>query len=278
MKIRALRPYISAGLAATLVLLAVPAHAQYKPHPVNDTATGESYHIEAGADLWFPSITATIASEALDTPGSQIDIKRDLGVVDKRMSALDLVLRPASRHKFRLQYLPIKYEASSIVNKDIIFNGVRYRLGLPVNSLLDWKTFSFGYEFDFVEKKWGFVGFILEAKYTDVTVSLNSPIMTEGPQFAHQRRPIPALGGIARVYVVPNVSITGEFSAFKIPDSIDAGYNGHYVDLNIYGTVNFTNNIGIKGGFRSRDVGFLIKEDSGSFVLRGINMGVVVRY
>jgi hypothetical protein len=276
---RALRLYTSAGLAAaTLLWLAVPAYAQYKPRPLNDQATGESYHIEAGADLWFPSITATIASEALDIPGSQIDIKRDLGVVDKRMSALDLVLRPASRHKFRVQYLPIKYEASSIVNKDIIFNGIRYRLGLPVNSLLDWKTFSFGYEFDFIEKKWGFVGFILEAKYTDVNVSLNSPIMLEGPQFAHARGPVPALGAIGRVYVVPNVSITGEFTAFKIPDSINDRYNAHYVDLNIYGTVNFTNNIGVKGGFRSRDVGYLIEKDAGSFLLRGINMGVVVRY
>jgi hypothetical protein len=277
MKICALRLYISAGLATTLLLLAVPAHAQYQPRPLNDAAIGESYHIEGGADLWFPSITATIASEALDIPGSQIDIKRDLGVSDKRLSALDLVLRPASRHKFRLEYLPIKYEASANVNKDIIFNGIRYRLGLPVNSLLDWKTFSLGYEFDFVEKKWGFVGFILEAKFTDVKVSLNSPLMSE-PQFAHARAPIPALGGIGRVYVIPNVSITGELSAFKIPDSIDNRYNAHYVDLNIYGTVNFTNNIGVKGGFRSRDVGYLIKLDSGSLVLRGIYFGAVVRY
>jgi hypothetical protein len=277
MKTRALRLYTLAGLAATLLLLAVPAHAQFKPRPLNDPATGESYHIEAGADMWYPSITATIASEALGIPGSQIDIKRDLGVVDKRMSALDLVLRPASRHKFRLQYLPIKYEASATVNQDIIFNGIRYRLGLPVNSMLDWKTYSLGYEFDFVEKKWGFVGFILEAKMTDINVSLNSPIMNEA-QFAHARAPIPAIGGIGRVYVMPNISITGEFSAFKIPDSIEDRYNAHYVDLNIYGTVNFTNNIGVKGGFRSRDVAYLFEADSGSLVLRGIYFGAVVRY
>jgi hypothetical protein len=277
MKICTLRLYISAGLAATLLLLAVPAHAQFKPRPFNDPATGESYHIEAAADMWYPSITATIASEGLGIPGSQIDIKRDLGVLDKRMSAVDLVLRPAARHKFRFQYLPIKYEASSTVNQDIIFNGIRYRLGVPVNSMLDWKTYSLGYEFDFVEKKWGFVGFILEAKFTDVKVSLNSPLMSE-PQFTHARAPIPALGGIGRVYVVPNISITGELSAFKIPDSIEERYNAHYVDLNIYGTVNFTNNIGVKGGFRSRDVAYLFKADSGSFVLRGIYFGAVVRY
>ena len=266
--------YTSAGLVAAL-LLAAPVHAQYKPRPLNDPATGESYHIEAAADLWYPNITASISSEALGIQGSKIDIKRDLGVVDKRMPALDLVLRPAAAHKFRFQYLPITYESSSLINRDIVFNGIRYRLGLPVNTSFDWKTYSFGYEFDFVRKNWGFVGFILEAKYTDVQVSLASPIEV---QFARARGPIPAIGANARVYVVPNISITGEFSAFKIPDTIDNRYNAHYFDVDIYGTVNFTNYVGVKGGFRSRDVAYLIKSDSGSFVLKGLYVGAVVRY
>jgi hypothetical protein len=269
------RLYTTAGLTATLLFLAVPAHAQYKPRPLNDPATGESYHIEFAADVWYPSITATVSSESLGIQGSKIDIKRDLGVIDKRMSAIDLVLRPAPAHKFRFQYLPITYEASATLNQDIVFNGIRYRIGLPVNTSFDWKTYSLGYEFDFVQKNWGFVGFILEAKFTDVNVALASPIES---QFARARGPIPAIGANARVYVVPNISITGEFSAFKIPDSIDSRYNAHYFDLNIYGTVNFTNNIGVKGGFRSRDVGYLIKADSGSFLLRGIFFGAVVRY
>jgi hypothetical protein len=275
MSTRALRLSISAGLAAAFFFLAVPARAQYKPKPLNDPATGESYHIEAAADIWYPSITATVASEALGIEGSQINLKRDLGVVDKRMSALALVLRPASRHKFRFEYLPIKYDASSTLNQDVIFNGIRYRVGLPVNTIMEWKAYRFGYEYDFVSKDRGFVGFILEAKYTDVQATLSNFLATE---FARARAPIPAIGGIARVYVVPNISITGEFSAFKIPDSIDNRYNAHYVDLNIYGTVNFTNNIGVKGGFRSRDVGYLIKADTGSFLLRGIFLGAVVRY
>ena len=271
----ALRRTVSAGLAAAVLLLAVPAHGQYRPRPLNDPATGETYHVEAGADMWSPSISATVRSEGLGIPGNNIDIKRDLGVVDKRMSALDLVLRPTPRHKFRVQYLPIKYESSATLNQDIVFNGIRYRIGLPVNSTFDWKTYSFGYEYDFVHKNWGFVGFLLEAKYTDVQVALASPVES---QFARARGPVPALGAIGRGYVVPNISITGEFSVFKLPDTIDGRYNAHYFDLNIYGTVNFTNNIGVKGGFRSRDVAYLIKADSGSFVLKGIFVGAVLRY
>jgi hypothetical protein len=261
--------------AAAVFCFAAPAAAQYKPRAVDNPATGEKYHIEAGADLWFPTADMTISSEQLGIVGSQIDLKRDLGLADQRFSALQLQLRPARSHKLFLNYTPIDYNQNTTLNRDVVFNGIRYRLGLPVNSDLNWKTYEFGYEYDFVVKNWGFVGFDLEAKYTDVQVSLASPIATE---FAHARGPIPALGGIVRYYVVPNVSITGQLTAFKIPDSIDSRYNAHYIDLDIYGTLNFTNNIGVKGGYRSRDVGYLIKSDSGQFTMNGIYFGAVLRY
>lgn len=264
-----------AGLAAVLVLASSPAFAQYKPRPINDPATGETYHIEAAADLWYPSAAMTVASESLGITGTVIDFKRDLGLTDERLSALHLVLRPARSHKFRLQYIPIKYESSATISRDIIFNGIRYRLGLPVNSTLDWKAYRFSYEYDFVTKNRGFAGFIAEMKYTDVRVELDSPVAQE---FAHARGPIPAIGGIARVYVVPNISITGEVTGFKIPDSIDSRYNAHYVDIDVYGTLNFTNNIGVKAGYRSLDVGYLIKTDTGAFTLKGLYFGAVLRY
>jgi hypothetical protein len=261
--------------AAALFCVAAPAAAQYKPRAVDDPATGEKYHIEGGADLWFPSADIAISSEQLGIVGDQIDLKKDLGLIDTRFSALQLQLRPARSHKFFLNYTPIDYSQSTILNRDVVFNGIRYKLGLPVNSELNWKTYEIGYEYDFVVKNWGFVGFDLEAKYTDVQVSLASPIATE---FARARGPIPALGGIVRYYVVPNVAITGQLTAFKIPDSIDSRYNAHYIDLDIYGTLNFTNNIGVKGGYRSRDVGYLIKSDTGQLTLKGIYFGAVVRY
>jgi len=270
-----IRLYAWAGLAAALVLVAAPASAQFKPRPFNDPATGETYHIEGGADLWMPTANITVSSESLNIPGNQIDLKRDLGATDQTFRALQLQLRPTRNHKFRLQYIPVKYESSSTTTQDLIFNGIRYRVGVPINSTFSWKTLRFGYEYDFVTKNWGFVGFIVEAKYTDVNVQLDSSFAHE---FAHARGPVPALGGVARVYVVPNISITGEFTGFKIPDSIDSRYNAHYVDFDLFGTVNFTNNIGVKAGFRSVDVGYLIKSDSGSFTLKGLYFGALVRY
>src|SRR5204862_3790745 len=83
------------------LIVALPAHAQYRPRPLNDPATGEKFHIEAEASYWTPSADITFASEGLGIPGTPIDLKRDLGVTDQRFPALSLQLRPAPSHHFR---------------------------------------------------------------------------------------------------------------------------------------------------------------------------------
>jgi hypothetical protein len=271
--------YRWAVLTALLALLAAPASAQYKPKPLNDPATGEKFHIEGGADFWFPSTNILVTSGGSGSlsglSGTEIDAKRDLGLTDKRLPKLQVTLRPARSHKFRFEYIPIEYEATTTLTRNIDFNGQRYRVGIPINATLDWSAYRFAYEYDFVVKNWGFVGFVVEAKYTDVNVQLASPVLNE---FARARAPLPALGGIGRYYVVPNISITGEVNLFKLPDSIDSRYGGHYTDIDIYGTVNFNNYFGVKGGYRSLDMGYLVKQDSGSFTLKGIYIGIVARY
>src|SRR5262249_23693513 len=133
--------------------------------------------------------------------GSAINFKNDLGLTDTSFPEFHLQLRPSRRHKFRFQYIPIKYVQGPVnLRLDISFNGQRYALGLPTNSTLDWKAYPFGYEFDFISKDRGFAGFIVEAKYTDVTATLTQPARIE---FVHAEAPIPAIGGIGRFYVVP---------------------------------------------------------------------------
>jgi hypothetical protein len=206
--------------------------------------------------------------------GTDIDAQRDLGFSDERLPNIKLVLRPFPAHKFRFDYVPISYSGSNNITQDIVFNGQRYRVGLPLTSMLDWKAYRFGYEYDFIRKNRGFGGFILEAKYTDVRVELDTTGISE---YARARAPIPALGGIARYYVVPNLSLTGEVTGFKLP-TVANRYAGHYFDVDAYATFNVTNNFGAQGGYRSLDMGYLIKQDSGSFVLRGIYFGVIARY
>ena len=266
---------------AAVLLAAAPAFAQYQPRPIDNPPTGESYHIEGAIGLWFPTADLTVASSGSGflsgIGGSSINAETDLGMpTSQRLPDFELILRPARRHKLRAQYIPIQYQGSATLTRDIVFNGQKYQLGVPVTSTLTWHAARFNYEFDFIANNRGFGGLIIEAKYTDVSVELDAPTFNLA-EFARAQAPIPALGAIGRVYVVPNVSITGEFTAFKLP-TIEDKYAGHYVDVDIYGTLNFTNNIGVKGGFRSLNMGYLVKQDTGDFTLNGIYLAAVLRY
>src|SRR5688572_2151168 len=214
-----------------------------------------------------------VSSEAFNIVGTEINFKRDLGLVDHRFRELHATLRPSQKQKLRFQYIPIKYQQQTIVARDLIFNGQRYRVGLPVNSMIDWKAYRFAYEYDAFYRSRGFIGFVFDLKYTDVKAELASPVIPR--EFAHAAAPIPSIGGIGRYYFLPNVSVTGEVTGVKIPDSISKDYKAHYVDFDLYGTVNVTNNVGAQLGYRSFDVGYRVEEDTGSFVVKGLYFGIV---
>jgi hypothetical protein len=268
--------YTLVGLALFLLGGPATASAQFRPRPLQDPATGERYHVEAAAGFWFPSADITVSSEGLGIPGSNVDLKQDLGLSDSRLPELHLVLRPGRAHKFRFQYIPVSYEQSAVLTREIVFNGQRYRVGLPVSSTFDWKAYRFGYEFDFISTDRAYGGVVLDLKYTDVTATILTPLAAA--EFTREQVPIPAIGGIFRVYPVPNVSITGEITGSKLPANLIKNAQGHYLDVDFYGTLNFTNNIGVQLGYRAFDVGYIFSDGSGTFNLRGLYFGVVARY
>jgi hypothetical protein len=272
LRTRTVAPFV---LCLALALVAVPAHAQYGASRLSDRATGERYHFEIAATWWNPTPDMVISSEALGIIGSDIDLVTDLGIEQTRFRQIRAVLRPATKHKLRFEYTPISYNAISNLSRNVIFNGISYPVTLPVETTLDWKAYRFAYEWDFIYRDRGFVGVVLEAKYTDVQATLENAVDT---QFVHARAPIPAIGIIGRGYLLPNVSITGEFTGFRLPEGIDEDYRARYFDFDIYGTINFTNNVGVQGGYRSLDVFYHVDSDEGSFVLKGIYLGGVVRF
>ncbi len=84
-----------------------PAEAQYAPIGTSGRATGETYHVEIGGDLWNPTPDIVISSEALGIAGPRIDFVKRLGIEKTRFKQLKIVLRPATKHKFRFEYTPI---------------------------------------------------------------------------------------------------------------------------------------------------------------------------
>lgn len=268
------RTVLSALCLASL-LSAVPAYAQYGVRPASERATGENYRVEVGGSFWNPTPTIAIQSQVTSilAPGTLIDFVEDLGIEQTRFRQLKAVLRPGTKHKFRFEYTPIKYEQpNGTLRRNIVFNGITYNLALPVSTTLTWKAYRFGYEYDFIYRDRGFLGLVLEAKYTDVEATLENVIDS---QFVRARAPIPAIGLIGRVYVVPNISITGEFGGFKLDLDEDSG---RYFDFDLYGTVNFTDHFGAQVGYRSLDVFYRVDSDEGNMKLKGLYFGAVARF
>lgn len=268
--------------AAVLLLAAAarPADAQYRPMTVAGSAAGdvkgEKYHVELSGNIWNPAPDFLFKSEGLGIPGSEIDLDEDLGIEQKKMYELRVVLRPTKKTKFRFHYLPMTYQGDAILKKDLVFNGILFPIAIDVKTDFSWKAYRFDYEWDIFYTARGYVGVILEVKYADTELSLDSAVV--GTEFVKARAPIPAAGLAGRFYPLSFVSVSGEFTYFRLPDSVDENASFSALDFDIYGTVNVTHNFGVQAGYRSIDMGFRIDQDEGSIKLKGPYIGGVVRF
>lgn len=275
-----MRPNLLASSVFLVFLLNLaPAAAQtaYRPPAPPSPAMGERYHVEFTGGFWYPSPALTINVQSVDVPGTPIDGVDDLGFTSSRFYDFRLVVRPAKKHKILFNYVPIKYEGDKVLERDIVFNGETYHVGIPVQSTLEWRSMRLAYEYDFLYRDRGFAGFIVGAELPRVSASLQAPLVSGSVQ---EDTPTPIIGGIARVYVIKNVAITAKVQGFKLPESIDSErrYSLRILDVDVFGTVNFTNNVGAQAGYRHFDVTYRVKEDSGQFLVKGFYIAGVVRY
>jgi hypothetical protein len=258
-----------------LLAAAVPARAQFNvPAP---PPPGEDYRVEIGAMFWKPSPELTIRSNDLGLIGNEIDFVQEFGIEDKRFREFRVTLKPGRKHKLRLHYLPIKYEQEATIQRQIVFAGQVFNVGIPATATVDWKFWRFGYEWDFISRSSGFLGLVTELKYNQVRGEIGTPIANLDAT-AEQTAPVPAIGLVGRGYLSKNVSITGEFTGFKLPDAFIEEFDGAFWDFDIYGTVNLGRNAAVQAGYRSLDVDYIADEDLGRLKMKGIYFGGLVRF
>ena len=278
MRMSDFRVYMVAVLGA-LGLFAAPstAVAQYRPAAAAE-AIGEDYHFEFAYSWWDAEPSLIVNSESLGIIGSDIDLISDLGIIKHRLRKLDVVLKPAKKHRLKFQRLPIKYETDAFqVTREFVFNGQRYRIGLPVTTSVDFTTYSFGYEYDFLYFPRGFFGGNVNLKYTNVDVELLSPI---GSEFIKATAPIPSVGFAGRGYITRSLAVDSELTFFRTPDSLAEQLEGRgsYTDFDIHGTYNFNKYAGAQVGWRKTTIFYDVDLDTGDLKFSGLYFGGVVRY
>ncbi|MYD85812.1 MAG: hypothetical protein F4018_02395 [Acidobacteria bacterium] len=266
--------------AILLALLAAPAGGQT---PADErwralesaAAPGEDYTIELAAGLWDPTAAISGSTEVLGIRGGPIDFNGDLGLRRKRHSGFRLTLKAGRRHKLRASLIPMQYRQQQVLERRVVFRGTRLDVGLPVDSTFRWDAWRFGYELDVATGGRGYLGLILEAKYTHLYTALDS---NGASAFVETRAPVPAIGGIARFYVTRLTPVTVEATGFVLPEDTLDGYHGRYVDLDVYATLNLSRHLGLSIGYRTLDVSYLIDRQTGDYRLGGVYASAALRY
>jgi hypothetical protein len=251
------------------------AQAQDSGRRPPDPPVDGGYRIEALVGAWAPRAGIIVSSDAQGIPGTRIDLKRDVGLLDRRFPDLQVTWRPGLRHKLRVEYLPIRFDSTATLSRDLVFNGATYPAGRPVTAGLDWTTYRFGYEYDFIVRRRASAGFIAEVKHTRVRAQLRaSPI----DEVSRQAMPVPAVGGVLRVYPTPRLSLSGEATFFAVPDRPDGHYGGRVADVDAAAVWAVTRRLGAQFGFRVIDIHHLGEWNTADFSLRGVYVAARVRY
>lgn len=251
--------------------------AQSRPRTAGP-AIGEDYRIEASYGWWNATPELIVNSESLGILGTDVDLISDLGIEQRRLGKFNLVLKPGKKHRLKYEHLPITYTTDAFpVTREFVFNGQRYRVGLPVTTSVNFSTDSFGYEYDFLYVSRGFIGASINVMLSNIDVDLQSPISHE---FFQQAVPIPAFGFAGRGYVTPNLAIDAEIRFFRIPKSLEEQLDGDgsYNDFDLRGTYNINQYVGTHLGWRKTTIFYEADRDRGDLKFSGLYFGGVVRY
>ena len=262
------------ALVLTALACAVPADAQFNAPRL--VVPGEDFRVELGIGFWQAEPHLVIRMDELGAIGTDIDFVEEFGLEKKRFREFRGTLKLARKHKLRADYVPFSYDAEATLTRTIVFNGREFTVGVPATAEVKWDFWKFGYEWDFVATGSSFAGLVLDLKYSRVSASLASPVV--GATFAEAKAPVPGIGGIGRVYFAKNFSVTGEFTAFKMPDSFSEEIDGKFFDFDLYATADLSRNAAVQGGYRSILVDYSQEEDFGELRMKGFYVGGLVRF
>ena len=232
---------------------------------------GENYVVEIEGRYWNPKLDASVKIVKNDV-GTHFSAVDDLGFDEKKDSGeARIQIKFAKKHKFNLSFLPLKWDADKVLTSTIIFSGTTYTAGTRVQSKLDLNVFKAGYEYDFLEGSWGFLGGTIDVMAADMNVELKTPALAINEKES-KTVPIPLIGLTARIYPVKWVNFTAKVSGLPM------GSYGHVFDAEVSLNINPIKYVGISGGYRYFETKFKYDNNSLDFKLDGPFLALKIRF
>jgi hypothetical protein len=256
------------------------AHGQFRTPDGGFQPVGERYHVEVAGTFWNPVLSGRLAGDSFDVVGDAIDLARDLGYDRSRLKDFRVVVRPTPRVRLRMQHTPVRYAAQTTFDRQIVVKGTSFPVSVPIVSDFGWTVWRGGFEYDVVYRSRGFVGVLLEARYTqlDARLATDTPFFSPPLEaFIAAKAPLPAIGIVSRAYVLPNVAVNFEVSGFRVP-RFDEQTEATYAEWDVHGTFNLNEFIGVQVGWRRMTMFLSTNEDEGDLRFRGMWFGGALRY
>ena len=145
---------------------------------------------------WFTSIDGDLRVDAEGLTGTKLDLKDDLGFGDESYPIVEAFVG-LGRHHLSLAYYRAEYDGTNDLTRDIVFNGEVFTVGDQISSKLNYDTFDFQYQYDFLNLENVLAGFslgaVLRVEVFDGEAEIKSQILgtTTRETFT---TPIPQLG------------------------------------------------------------------------------------
>ena len=219
-----------------------------------------------------------------------VDFVQEFNITEKKFNEFRAALR-GGKNVLRVAHVNMGYNEAARLQRTIEFGGRVFDIDAAATADIQWDLWRIGYERDFVRTDHGLFGVIAEVDFNHVVADLRA---TDGvntvASLTDENVPTPGFGVIGRGYVHKNVSITFEFTGFKMPgfladklsdvaeDAIEGDANATMRDLDIYVTGSFTRFFGLQGGYRWLSANYEIDNDLGDLKMKGPYIGAMIRF
>ena len=258
------RSYLVALGLGALLINAARAGAQALP--------AEDHGVEFGVMFWRPSPVLVLSTTALSGAGVEsVDFVKEFGIEEQYFPEFRAAI--GFRHKIRVSYVSLKYQADTTIQGTFRFRNRTFTIGAPASADVKWNLWTFGYEWDFLTRERGYVGFLTDLKRNSVAASVDSPLLASAAT-TDTAATVPTFGGIARVYLAPMLAVTAEFTGVNY----NRGFEVELTDFDVYGTLSFGKHLAAQGGYRSLAINYLVNDDSGVLKVKGPYVGAMVRF
>ncbi|GBC84504.1 hypothetical protein HRbin11_00933 [bacterium HR11] len=136
-----------------------------------------SARLELEGRLWGPTLTAYARTAVADRLATDVDLKRDLGVSDRRFPEARLTWSIGRKHRLRLAYTAIDYQGDRVVQTTVRFRGRTYEFGTRVASAFRLRYLRFGWTWRLIDLGDGVVRLepLLDLKGLRAEGSLTTP-------------------------------------------------------------------------------------------------------